>query len=203
MKKHVKIAMLLSLITLITTNLSSQTYTIISRNNQDSILLFPNNAGAALKSLASSLPGAQKESEPLKFLVKKVENGKESLIFIDFVNMYLNLDSNTDVVINIPDIYVPNFEEYKIISATTFNWSELLKSKESLNTLWQLYLAFVDVFLILNFINLCESKYNRIFGGDTSNYEYYTVEDSITYDNDTGEVTGRRMNERRTTRKKV
>lgn len=124
-------------------------------------------------------------------------------IFIDFVNMYLNLDSNTDVVINIPDIYVPNFEEYKIISATTFNWSELLKSKESLNTLWQLYLAFVDVFLILNFINLCESKYNRIFGGDTSNYEYYTVEDSITYDNDTGEVTGRRMNERRTTRKKV
>lgn len=86
MKKHVKIAMLLSLITLMTTNLSSQTYTIISRNNQDSILLFPNNAGAALKSLASSLPGAQKESEPLKFLVKKVENGKESLIFIDFVN---------------------------------------------------------------------------------------------------------------------
>ena len=86
MKKHVKIAMLLSLVTLMTTNLSSQTYTIISRNNQDSILLFPNKAGAALKSLASSLPGAQKESEPLKFLVKKVENGKESLIFIDFVN---------------------------------------------------------------------------------------------------------------------
>ena len=124
-------------------------------------------------------------------------------IFIDFVNMYLNLDADTDIIINIPDIYVPNFEEYKIISATTFNWSELLKSKESLNTLWQLYLAFVDVFLILNFINLCESKYNAIFGGNNSNYEYYTVEDSITYDNDTGEVTGRRMNERRTTRKKV
>lgn len=124
-------------------------------------------------------------------------------IFIDFVNMYLNLDADTDIIINIPDIYVPNFEEYKIISATSFNWSELLKSKESLNALWQLYLAFVDVFLILNFINLCEGKYNAIFGGNTSNYEYYTVEDSITYDNDTGEVTGRRMNERRTTRKKV
>ena len=86
MKKHVKIAMLLSFVTLVTTNLSSQTYTIISRNNQDSILLFPDNAGAALKSLASSLPGAQKESESLKFLIKKVENGKESLVFIDFVN---------------------------------------------------------------------------------------------------------------------
>lgn len=124
-------------------------------------------------------------------------------IFIDFINMYLNLDSSTDIIITIPDITVPNFENYKIISATTLNWSELLKSKESLNALWQLYLSFVDVFLILNFIGLCETKYNRIFGGDTSNYEYYTVEDSITYDGQTGEVTGRRQNERRTTRKKV
>ena len=86
MKKHVKITILLSFVTLMTVNLNSQTYTIISRNNQDSILLFPNNAGAALKSFASSLPGAKKESEPLKFLIKKVENGKESLIFVDFVN---------------------------------------------------------------------------------------------------------------------
>ena len=86
MKKHLKIVMLLSFVILTTTNLSSQTYTIISRNNQDTILLFPNNAGATLKSLSSSLPGAQKESESLKLLIKKVENGKESLVFIDFVN---------------------------------------------------------------------------------------------------------------------
>jgi hypothetical protein len=86
MKKHLKIVMLLSFVILTTTNLSSQTYTIISRNNQDTILLFPNNAGAALKSLSSSLPGAQKETEPLKFLIKKVENGRESLIFVDFIN---------------------------------------------------------------------------------------------------------------------
>lgn len=124
-------------------------------------------------------------------------------IVIDFVNKYLELDSSDDIIINIPNITVPNFEEHIIIEATTFNWSDLLKSKEALNTLWQLYLAFVDVFLILNFIGLCETKYNRIFGGDTSNYEYYTVEDSITYDGQTGEVVNQRQNERRTTRKKV
>ena len=124
-------------------------------------------------------------------------------IFIDFVNSYLELDSSNDIIIDIPDITVPNFEENKIVSATSFNWSQTLKSKESLNTLWQLYLSFIDVYLILNFINLCENKYNRIFGGDTSNYEYYTVEDSYTFDNDTGEVLSSRRNERTTTRKKV
>lgn len=124
-------------------------------------------------------------------------------IIIDFVNNYLNLSSSNDIIIDVPDITVPNFEENKIISATTFNWSQTLRSKQALNALWQLYLSFIDVYLILNFINLCESKYNRIFGGDTSNYEYYTVEDSYTFDNDTGEVLSARRNERTTTRKKV
>lgn len=124
-------------------------------------------------------------------------------IIIDFVNSYLNLSSSNDIIIDVPDITVPNFEQHKIVSATTFNWSQTLRSKQALNTLWQLYLSFIDVYLILNFINLCESKYNRIFGGDTSNYEYYTVEDSYTFDNDTGEVLSSRRNERTTTRKKV
>lgn len=124
-------------------------------------------------------------------------------IVIDFINKYLELDSANDIIINIPNITVPNFEDHIIIEKTTLNWSDLLKSKESLNSLWQLYLAFVDVFLILNFIGLCDTKYNRIFGGDTSNYEYYTVEDSISYDGQTGEVISQRQNERRTTRKKV
>ena len=124
-------------------------------------------------------------------------------IIIDFVNSYLNLSSSNDIIIDVPDITVPNFEQHKIVSATTFNWSQTLRSKQALNTLWQLYLSFIDVYLILNFINLCESKYNRIFGGDTSNYEYYTVEDSYTFDNNTGEVLSSRRNERTTTRKKV
>lgn len=124
-------------------------------------------------------------------------------IIIDFINRYLDLNPSEDIIINIPDITVPNFEEHIIVKATTFNWSQLLKSKDSLNTLWQLYLSFVDVFLILNFINLCENKYNRIFGGDTTNYEYYTVEDSYNVDVNTGEVKSMRRNERKTTRKKV
>lgn len=124
-------------------------------------------------------------------------------IFVEFIEKYLELDSSADIIINIPDITVPNFEDYVIVHATSFNWTETLKSKDSLNALWQLYLAFIDVYLILNFINFCETKYNRIFGGDTANYEYYTVEDSYTYDNNTGEVLSSRRNERKTTRKKV
>lgn len=123
-------------------------------------------------------------------------------IFIDFIESYSNLSSNNDVIIEIPDITVPNFEDHVLIKATSFNWSQTLKSKESLNNLWTLYLDFVDVFLILNFIGLCERIYNRIFGGDTSNYEYYTVEDSYTYDNDTGEVLSSRRNERTTIKRK-
>ena len=124
-------------------------------------------------------------------------------IFIDFIESYSNLSSSNDIVINISDITVPNFEDYKIISATTFNWSQTLKSKTSLLNLWNLYLDFIDVFLILNFIGLCERTYNRIFGGDTSIYEYYTTENSYNVDNETGEVLSTRHNERTTVRKKV
>lgn len=124
-------------------------------------------------------------------------------IFLDFIETYLDLSSSDDIVISIPDVTVPNFEDHTIISATTFNWSELLRSKSSLNNLWQLYLDFIDVYLILNFLSLCERTYNRIFGGDTSNYEYYTVEDSYTYDSDTGEVLSARRNERTTQKRKV
>lgn len=124
-------------------------------------------------------------------------------IIIDFINRYLELNPKDDIIINVPDINVPNFEDNIIIEKTSLNWSQLLKSKESLNMLWELYLAFIDVFLILNFINLCENKYNRIFGGDTTQYEYYTVEESYTINDNTGEATNHRLNERKTTRKRV
>lgn len=124
-------------------------------------------------------------------------------IFIDFIESYSNLSSSNDIILNIPDISVPNFEDYKIISSTTFNWSQTLKSKTSLLNLWNLYLDFIDVFLMLNFIGLCEKVYNRIFGGDTSNYEYYTTEDSYNYDESTGEVLSGRHTERVSKRKKA
>lgn len=133
----------------------------------------------------------------LGFLTKPID------IFISFISGYLNL-SDSNIIINIPDITVPNFEDHIIIHSQSFNWKELLQSKTSLNNLWQLYLDFIDVFLIFNFIGLCEGVYARIFGGDTSNYEYYTVDDSYYYDNSTGEVSGASKHSERTTfRKKV
>lgn len=134
----------------------------------------------------------------LGFLTKPID------IFITFISSYLNL-SEDNIIINIPDITVPNFEDNILIHAQTFNWKELLQSKTSFNNLWQLYLDFVDVFLIFNFIGLCEGVYARIFGGDTSNYEYYTVEDSYYFDSSTGEVaeTGKHSERTVTKRKKV
>lgn len=134
----------------------------------------------------------------LGFLTKPID------IFITFISSYLNL-SEDNIIINIPNITVPNFEDNILIHAQTFNWKELLQSKTSFNNLWQLYLDFVDVFLIFNFIGLCEGVYARIFGGDTSNYEYYTVEDSYYFDSSTGEVaeTGKHSERTVTKRKKV
>ena len=66
-----------------------------------------------------------------------------------------------------------------------------------------LYLDFIDVFLILNFLGLCEVTYNRIFGGDTSQYEYYTVEDTYSINDETGEATNHQLRQRRTRREKV
>lgn len=132
----------------------------------------------------------------LGFLAKPID------IFITFISGYLNL-SDTNIVINIPNITVPNFEDNIIIKAQTFNWKELLESKPSFKNLWDLYLDFIDVFLIFNFIGLCEVTYARIFGGDTSAYEYYTVEDSYYYDSESGELQGNpKHSERKTTRRK-
>lgn len=134
----------------------------------------------------------------LGFLTKPID------IFITFISSYLNL-SEDNIIINIPNITVPNYEDTIIIKAQTFNWKSLLQSKTSLNLLWQLYLDFIDVFLIFNFIGLCEVVYARIFGGDTSAYEYYTVEDSYYFDSSTGEVanTGKHSERTVTKRKKV
>lgn len=132
----------------------------------------------------------------LGFLSKPID------IFITFISSYLNL-SESNIVINIPNITVPNFEDHIIIKAQTFNWKQLLESKPSFKALWDLYLDFIDVYLIFNFIGLCDVVYARIFGGDTNIYEYYTVEDSYYYDSESGEVQGSpKHSERKTTRRK-
>lgn len=123
-------------------------------------------------------------------------------LFLDFINLYLNLE-DADIIINIPQITVPNFEDTVLIEAQTFNWGELMNSKSAFSSLWNLYLDFIDVFLILNFLGLCENTYNRIFGGDTTQYEYYTVEETYNIDDETGEARNHMLRQRKTRREKV
>lgn len=133
--------------------------------------------------------------EKLGFLVTPFD------ILFSFINNFLDLNDG-DAIINIPNITVPNFENSIIIKAQAFNWSDLLKSKPAFKTLWNLYLDFVDVFLIVNFLNLSLNTYNRIVGNNDISYDYYTVEDSYSYDVNTGEVLSARRNERKTQRKR-
>lgn len=70
----------LLLCSVVALSMSAQTYTIVSRNNQDTIKLFSNSVGKAIKNL---IPGA-KEDEAHNFLIKKVQGGKESLLFVEF-----------------------------------------------------------------------------------------------------------------------
>lgn len=65
---------------MIVNGLSAQTYTLISRNNEDTIKLFSNVLGKAIKNI---IPGS-KEEGPHNFLIKKEFKGKESLLFVEF-----------------------------------------------------------------------------------------------------------------------
>jgi hypothetical protein len=65
--------------------ISAQTYTIISRSN-DTIKMVPNALGAGASALKSIIPGSKAEA-PQYRLIKKVHNGKESLIFVDFTKI--------------------------------------------------------------------------------------------------------------------
>lgn len=65
--------------------ISAQTYTIISRSN-DTIKMVPNALGATASALKSIIPGSKAEVSQYR-LIKKVHNGKESLIFVDFTKI--------------------------------------------------------------------------------------------------------------------
>lgn len=70
---------------MMTCGLYAQTYTIISRSN-DTIKMVPNGLGASASALKSIIPGSKAEV-PQYRLIKKVHNGKESLIFVDFTKI--------------------------------------------------------------------------------------------------------------------
>lgn len=75
----------LSLSIFMTVSLSAQTYTIVSRNN-DTIKMVPNALGSGANALKSLVPGSAPIT-PQYRLIKKVDQGKESLIFVDFTRV--------------------------------------------------------------------------------------------------------------------
>lgn len=76
---------LMAICLLVIMSMSAQTYTVISRSN-DTIKMYPNALGAAASSLKSIIPGSKAET-PQYRLIKKVYQGKESLIFVDFTKI--------------------------------------------------------------------------------------------------------------------
>ena len=83
MKKKI---LLLVLLVFARTNLWAQSYTIISRNNIDTIKMVPNALRNGMNAAKSIIPGSSTEA-PQYRLIKKVQDGKESLIFVDFVKL--------------------------------------------------------------------------------------------------------------------
>lgn len=66
--------------------LYAQTYTVVSRNNPDTIKMYLNALGSSASALKSMIPGSKPET-PQYRLIKKTYQGKESLIFVDFTKI--------------------------------------------------------------------------------------------------------------------
>ena len=129
--------------------------------------------------------------------------GQLLITTIDFVERFYDL-SDDDVIIEIPEITIPNFEnETPIIQQQSFNWTDLLESKQSLNNLWTLYLDFMDVIIIIAFLGLCENILSDILGerqysGDTI---YESEGESYDVNDETGEMTNHKYWTKRSKRK--
>lgn len=78
--------LLIALLLFSCANLGAQSYTIISRNNIDTIKMVPNALRNGMNAAKSIIPGSSSEA-PQYRLIKKVQDGKESLIFVDFVKL--------------------------------------------------------------------------------------------------------------------
>lgn len=92
MKKSIFILAVLSAATV----LNAQTYTIVSRSN-DTIKLQSNKVGDALKSI---IPGKTSDIDNNFRLIEKEENGKKSLLFIEFTQVLekIFISYETDMV---------------------------------------------------------------------------------------------------------
>lgn len=74
-------------------------------------------------------------------------------------------DSNFgEPVIEIPDLYIPLFEENgPILKATTFNFNEFIGQNEKLMYIYNTYLICADGLIIFGLIRLISKKYEEVF----------------------------------------
>lgn len=79
--------------------------------------------------------------------------------FMNFFDRLLNIEF-TEPIISIPDIKEP-FSDEILIHAVEFNFNSLLED-ERINTAHNYYLMFVDVILIIGFINLLKNKFEEV-----------------------------------------
>lgn len=119
-------------------------------------------------------------------------------IFINFIERFLSLSSanTSNFVINVPEYTIPGFD-IPILKATSYNLGNVLNNP-TINSIWVLYLDFIDCFLIISFLNFTWNKLSSFFGGLSSDNTYYSVDDVDTYDKTTGELVSSRRRYRTT-----
>lgn len=101
---------------------------------------------------------------------------------LNILNRFLTLNDTGHYLISWGAIKVPNFD-FNIIESGSFDLSTLLENS-TINSLHSLYITVVNALMLLGFMNLCMNTYNRIFGGDIDTYEYLTIDEGYTLNND-------------------
>lgn len=132
--------------------------------------------------------------------IKTLFEQKFSLLFVPFnaltelYNRFDNLSSinATNFIINIPEFTIPGYD-IPLINSTSYDLNNVL-SNNTIHTIWILYLDFLDVFLIISFLNLSWNKLNSIIGAQIVETEIFTVTDNSVYDGETGDYLFGRVN---------
>lgn len=84
-------------------------------------------------------------------------------IIFDILNRFINISSGSHII-NIPEIKEP-ISGGVIINSYSFNFDEVL-NKYNIVFLHELYLSFVDVWVLIALINFGRKQYFRMFGGN-------------------------------------
>lgn len=115
---------------------------------------------------------------------------------------FLTIEDTGNYVISWEDVKVPNFEEYSIIKAGSFDFATLLDDSR-VASLRNIAFVFINALLLLAFLQLCHNKYNQVFGGDVSTTEFISVAEEYDIDYNTGEVSNIKHIEKKTTRRDI